>query len=195
MENKIDIPVYPSSLFLFTGEDLPLCAFDESIIDIVNEAHEKNMVFGLEYVGDDRFKGMGTIVKLKSIVDRNKMGEMVVIVTGVNYFKINNDLIKQSKYRFSNVDVLQLTDTTYSFEIINMFKLYLKKQNNSNYNKVNSHLHLVEVMKSLNLPSSDKFRFFNAPIKEKEKFVFNHLRILTQIQHCEDNLHDGFTLN
>jgi len=163
----MNIPVYPSSLFPFSGEDLPLCAFDEAIIEIVNEANEKEMYFGLEYVGDSEISGLGTIVKLKSIVDRNKIGEMVVIVTGVSYFKVGVDVQSNKKYRLAEVSAVEFDDVTFSYEIIKMFKSYLKKQNNANYLKINSHLHLIDAMKALNMPSSDKFKFFVAPLDEK----------------------------
>ena len=43
--------------------DLPLCAFDEAIIDIINEAKNNELLFGLEYIGDKANDGIGTIVK------------------------------------------------------------------------------------------------------------------------------------
>jgi len=195
MTNNSEIlAVYPSSLFLFPGEDLPLCVFDDALKSIVNDSKKNGSRFGLEFIGNEDHNGWGTIVELKKVLDTNSIGEMVVLVTGVSFFRIQRIEPKCQYHQEAIVEEIELCDYSVNSDLIDMYFDY-KSAQNKNENKAYAHINLLDVIKTFNLPSSEKFSYFITSGSEKEQIVLRHLKMLTEITRYETKYDQKFSMN
>ena len=195
MTSEKIVPVYPSCLFLLPGEDLPLCAFDASIIEIVSMAAKHSIEFGLIYKGLEEEGTYGTLVRLKKIIDKNKNGEMVVLVTGITCFKVDALIDEELPFQKARISLYPKKVRSINKRLIHLLDVYVKEYEPKNPIHINDHVDLIEAIKLFNLPSSEKFLFFVRNLMYKEAFLLSKLMMVEKIRSCERELNDNFSLN
>ena len=88
------IPMFPLNTIVFPKEDLQLFIFEPRYKQLINEAKQKGLVFGIPFVKNGKTSKYGTLVMLKKILNETSSGEMNIVVQGLNIFKIDEFLKK-----------------------------------------------------------------------------------------------------
>jgi len=194
-----NVALFPLQTFLLPGEEIPLKIFEPRYIQLINDCEKSGMNFGVPFIQDDTITSYGSEVELLSIVAKNSLDEMVVLVKCVRNFHLldYNDELPNKLY---GGGVIEYVDD--SFETNNPELIVLTKKLNL---ELNSYLgsiplqpsyNLFDIAKSLHLRSDDKFKLYSLQNQLKmEYFLLRHLKYFEILKKNEDALQKNFMLN
>ncbi len=86
--DKRTLPYFPLNISLLPGEDLPLRIFEPRYKQLINDCGEGKDSFGIPFLKNSEMQAFGSEVRVKQIVATNSMGEMVIVVEGLNNFEV-----------------------------------------------------------------------------------------------------------
>jgi ATP-dependent Lon protease len=130
------IPIFPLGLVVFPNSNYPLHIFEERYIKMISKCLNNNAGLGIVAITDDDFSKIGSMVKISHIIKKYDSGEMDIVVTGTERFKIL-DLKKSAEGYFTaeieifedeytSLDSMLIDEMIFSFEkIINKLNFKL----------------------------------------------------------------------
>lgn len=130
------IPIFPLGLVVFPNSNYPLHIFEERYIRMISKCLNNNAGLGIVAITDDDFSRIGSIVKISRVIKKYDSGEMDIVVTGTERFKIL-DLKKSAEGYFTaeieifedeytSLDSMLIDEMIFSFEkIINKLNFKL----------------------------------------------------------------------
>jgi len=200
MEQKSDIlPYFPLSVFLFPGEDIPLRIFEPRYKQLIEDARTSGITFAIPYVIDQKIQEFGCEVRLKDVVAENPGGRMVITVQALAVVQIISfsKQLEGKLYAGGAIRRLTCSDPVESQELRGLITSYTRDFDQDFLNCCNQdEFTLQDVIKALNLPSDDKYRFICMPDgKQKEGYLAGQLRYLKMIRKQETLLGNDFGLN
>ena len=200
MEQQTDIlPFFPLGIFLFPGEDIPLRIFEPRYKQLIEDVRDSEGPFVIPYVIDQKIQEYGCEVRLLKVVAENPGGLMVVTVKSVAVVRINS-YFKQMEgklYAGGAIDRLPCSVPVESNELKQIIRSYTTTFDQDFLCCCSpSGFTRQDVMKALNLPSDDKYRFMcMADGTQKENYLTGQLRYLKMIRKQEVQLGDDFGRN
>jgi Lon protease-like protein len=200
MEQKLDIlPFFPLSVFLFPGEDIPLRIFEPRYKQLIEDARTSGITFAIPYVIGQDIQEFGCEVSLKDVVAENPGGRMVITVQALAVVQIISfsKQLEGKLYAGGAIRRLPCSDPVESQELKGQIANYAKDFDKDFLSCCDEdEFTLQDVMKSLNLPSDDKYRFICMKDgKQKEEYLAGQLRYLKMIRAQETLLDNDFGLN
>jgi len=201
MESNPEIlPYFPLNIFLFPGEDIPLRIFEPRYKQLIEDARTTGITFAIPFVLSQEIQEFGCEVRLKEIVAENPGGRMVVTVESVSIVQVVSfsRQLEGKLYAGGAVKRLPESEPIENQELLHQILEYrdLFDPGFLNYCKHSPLITHQEVVRGLNLPSEDKYRFILMTGKNrKEEFLAGQLRYLKMIRKQEALLGDDFGLN
>jgi Lon protease-like protein len=200
MEQKSDIlPYFPLSVFLFPGEDIPLRIFEPRYKQLIEDARNTGITFVIPYVIDQEIQEFGCEVSLLKVVAENPGGRMVITVQSLAVVQITSfsKKLEGKLYAGGAIKRLPCSDPVESPELKNLIKDYTDSFDKEFFSCCDhTDYTRQDVMKALNLPSGDKYKFICMPNgKQKEGYLVGQLRYLNMIRRQESLLNNDFGLN
>jgi Lon protease-like protein len=102
-----DLGLFPLGIVVLPGEVTPLHVFEPRYRELVGEAIENDTPFGILLTDDDGLREVGTQVRVAEVVERFDDGRFVVVVEGVERFR----LLRQTEGRsFRTGEVERIDD-------------------------------------------------------------------------------------
>ncbi|MGW8316817.1 MAG: LON peptidase substrate-binding domain-containing protein [Bacteroidales bacterium] len=200
MKQKTEIvPFFPLRVFLLPGEDIPLRIFEPRYKQLIEDVRNNGITFVIPFVVDDEIQDFGSEVRLKEVVAENPGGRMVITVESVSVVRVIsfNRQIEGKLYAGGAISRLSCEEPIRNQELISLIHAYAKEFDHD-FLKSNDagKLSKLEIIKSLNLHSDDKFKYVCIPGEvQKEEFLAGQLRYLTMIRKQESLLGNDFGLN
>lgn len=200
MESKVErLAMFPLSTFLLPGEEIPLKIFEPRYIQLITECNETGMKFGIPYFNDEEIKAYGCEVELMSVVAKNSLNEMVVLVKCARNFHLL-DYYDELPGKLYGGGVIEFVDD--SFETTNPEIIVLAKKLKLGIDpllgtlSMNSNYNLFDIAKALFLKSEDKFKFYSLRSQQRmEHFIYKQLKFYELVKRNEEVLQNNFTLN
>jgi hypothetical protein len=190
MGSKAEIlPYFPLTVFLFPGEDIPLRIFEPRYKELMEDIRKTGETFVIPFVIGQDIQDLGCEVRLQNVVAENPGGRMVVL----SYSK----RLDGKLYAGGVIKRLPCSDPVESDELKSLIQNYIKDFD-QDLPGLNGREDFTrqDVMKALNLPSDDKYRFMSLPDgRQKEGYLAGQLRYLRMIRKQESLLGDDFGLN
>jgi Lon protease-like protein len=90
-----DLGLFPLGIVVLPGELTPLHIFEPRYRELVGEAIDNETSFGILLTDDDGLREVGTEVRVTEVVERFEDGRFVVVVEGVERFR----LVRQTEGR------------------------------------------------------------------------------------------------
>jgi Lon protease-like protein len=90
-----DLGLFPLGIVVLPGELTPLHVFEPRYRELVGEAIDNETSFGILLTDDDGLREVGTEVRVTEVVERFEDGRFVVVVEGVERFR----LVRQTEGR------------------------------------------------------------------------------------------------
>jgi hypothetical protein len=193
------LAMFPLGVFLLPGEDIPLRIFEPRYKQLISECEANGMTFGIPYVSDGRIMPYGTEVELLSIVARNSLNEMVVLIRGIRNFHLLHfdELLPGKLYGGGTIEPVDDTFRSTNPELAVLIKkLKLDLDPNVGTMLKSDSINLTDVAKALMLQSDEKYRFYALREQRRmEFFLIKHLRFIEAIRLQEAKLQNNFMLN
>ena len=95
MPKADDLGLFPLGIVVLPGELTPLHVFEPRYRELVGEAIDTDTPFGILLTDDDGLREVGTQVRVTEVVERFEDGRFVVVVEGVERFR----LVRQTEGR------------------------------------------------------------------------------------------------
>lgn len=200
MDSKVSrLAMFPLHTFLLPGEEVPLRIFEPRYIQLIEECSETGMKFGIPYTNGDEITTYGSEVELQSIVAKNSMNEMVVLIKCVRNFHLL-DFNEELPNRLYGGGIIEYVDD--DFETNNPELIVLVKKLKLEVNQVvgaiptKTSFNLFDIAKSLLLKSEDKFKLYSLRnLPKMERFIIKHLKFYELVKKNEEALQKNFSLN
>jgi len=193
------LAMFPLKTFLLPSEEIPLRIFEPRYKELINECDEKSMTFGIPFIVEDQITVYGSEVELLSIVAKNSLNEMVILVKCVRNFHLLDfyDELPGKLYGGGIIEYLEDSFESNNPELaVLVKKLKLDIDPKLGSLTLNSAINLNDVAKSLFLKSDDKYKFYSLRNQDKmEKFLIRQLRFYELVRKQEEILQNNFNLN
>lgn len=193
------LAMFPLKTFLLPGEEIPLRIFEPRYKELINECDEKSMTFGIPFIVEDQITVYGCEVELLSIVAKNSLNEMVILVKCVRNFHLL-DFYDELPGKLYGGGIIEYLDDNFESNnpelAVLVKKLKLDIDAKLGTLTLNSATNLGDVAKSLFLKSDDKYKFYSLRNQDKmEKFLIKQLRFYELVRKQEEILQNNFNLN
>ncbi len=197
--NEIKLAMFPLQTFLLPGEEIPLRIFEPRYIELIEDCDKTGMRFGIPYTTAQEITSYGSEVELQSIVAKNSLNEMVVLVKCIRNFHLL-DFYDELPNKLYGGGVIEYVDD--EFHTNNPELVVLAKRLKLEIEPVmgpiasQTSFKLFDIAKSLTLKSEDKFKLYTLRNKKKiEQFLINQLKFYELVKNNEDALQKNFSLN
>lgn len=195
MEAIVRIPMFPLSIFPLPGELVPLHIFEPRYRQLLRDAEERDISFGIYFSHSSNVNKHGSLVKLESVIKRYPGGESDVIVKCQDLFRLDTlfRTYKEKLYpggdvTFSQVNLQeQVSPKLYAYfeEFMHLLKI----------TKVSPPVSLFHIANELNLDFADRIKFVELDDIKKENFLVARLKFQKHVLVQTEKMKDVFHLN
>ncbi|NOT74021.1 MAG: hypothetical protein HOP08_03765 [Cyclobacteriaceae bacterium] len=193
MSVPIRIPMFPLTIFPLPGEMVPLHIFEPRYRQLLKDAEERDISFGIYFNHTLNTTKLGSLVKLESVIKRYDSGESDIIVKCQDLFQMDtlfrtfkDKLYPGGDVNFWEVDLQDPAGTKIQKEFEEFMRL-LK------INKLPSPCSIYHIANELSLDLEDKLKFVTSEEDKREVFLTSRLRfqkhLLTQAEKAKDVFH------
>ncbi len=187
------IPMFPLTIFPLPGEMVPLHIFEPRYRQLLEDAEERDIYFGIFFNHVLNTEKLGSLVKLESVIKRYDSGESDIIVKCQDLFRMET-LFRSFKDKMYpggdvelwNVDVHDQVSVRLQGEFegfMNLLKIH----------KLPSPCSIYHVANELSLDFEDRLKFASSEDDKKENFLISRLRfqkhLLTEAEKAKDVFH------
>lgn len=195
MEAVVRIPMFPLSIFPLPGELVPLHIFEPRYRQLLRDAEERDISFGIYFSHSTNVNKHGSLVKLESVIKRYPGGESDIIVKCQDLFRMDTlfRTYKEKLYPGGDVTFSQInlqdpvSPALYAYfeEFMHLLKI----------SKVTPPVSLFHIANELNLDFADRIKFVELDDPKKEKFLMARLKFQKHILMQTEKMKDVFHLN
>jgi uncharacterized protein len=195
MADKIHIPMFPLAILPLPGELVPLHIFEPRYRQLLQDAENHDITFGIYFSHEINTEKIGSLVRLESVIKRYATGESDIIVKceDIFYMDLLMRTYKMKLYPGGDVRFWNIDMNTYPAQnLYDLFLNYLKLRNISSHV---SPFNIYQMANELNLEVSDRYKFLVLPEARRELFLTNRIRFQTHLLNEEEKSKDVFHLN
>lgn len=195
MADHVRIPMFPLTIFPLPGELVPLHIFEPRYRQLLVDAEERDISFGIYFNHTINTEKLGSLVKLESVIKRYDGGESDIIVKCLDLFRMETlfRTYKDKLYPGGEVEYwhtdLQKPITTKLHAEFEEFMRILK------ITKIPSPCSIFHVANELSLDLEDKIKFVSAEDDKRENFLSTRLKFQKHLLSQAEKSKDVFHLN
>ncbi|NND95266.1 MAG: LON peptidase substrate-binding domain-containing protein [Flavobacteriales bacterium] len=163
LSEKIEIPLFPLSIFLLPGERIQLHIFEPRYRQLINDLENGDSKFGIPYTTGRMTRGLGARCKLIRVLKRYNTGESDVLIECEGIFELEDFQSMKSDKLYPYGSVRLLRDLNREIASEEVLEEYDRLRNNLIGTEL--HFHTVDsdgilsIMSTLNASSEEKYRF------------------------------------
>lgn len=177
------------------GEMVPLHIFEPRYRQLLEDAENRDISFGIYFNHESNTDKLGSLVKLESVIKRFPGGESDIIVKCIDLFRLESlnatyrdKLYPGGEVQLWNIEMKPVTD----FNLVAEYESYLKLLLITRHP---GELTLFQMANELNLDVEDKLKFVRADNEKKTSFLFSRLRYQKHLLIEAERAKDVFHLN
>lgn len=195
MADREQIPMFPLAILPLPGELVPLHIFEPRYRQLIQEAEDHDINFGIYFTSDLNAQQIGSLMSLESIIKKYPGGESDVVVKCADIFTMDhlyrtykNKMYPGGDVRLWGIQTMHLPGE----EMNELFAQYLNLRNISHHIPVHN---IYQIANELNLDASDRYRFLTSTPDKRESILLRRLKFLSHILLQEKKSKDVFHLN
>ena len=164
--------------------------------DLLIDAVEKEVDFGILYAGDPNSRGIGSLVQLESVIKKYDTGESDIVVRCVDTFILSRFYPELAGKRYPGGEVFFLNamdDIDVNSPLKEAFEEYMELRRISLEDK---DYHIHDVANELDLDINDRIKYLKLLTSDKRNhFIHERLNLRKHILNQELSQKDTFYLN
>ena len=193
MSDRVRIPMFPLTIFPLPGEMVPLHIFEPRYRQLLQDAEERDISFGIYFNHTLNTEKLGSLVKLESVIKRYEGGESDIIVKCQDLFRMETlfrsykeKLYPGGDVEFWRVDLREPVSSKLQKEFEEFMHL-LK------INALPNPCSIFHIANELGFDFEDRLKFVLSEEDKKESFLFSRLKfqkhLLTEAEKAKDVFH------
>jgi uncharacterized protein len=189
------IPMFPLSILPLPGELVPLHIFEPRYKQLLQDAENSDLGFGIFFNHTMNEQKIGSLMKLESVIKRYPGGESDIIVKCLDVFHMDTlfRTFKSKMYpggdvRFWKVDVQEIAGGRLNA----LFQEYMNRR------KITRHqafFGLYGMAQELSLDLSERYHFLMATTAARETLLTRKVKFQMYLMEREELSKDSFHLN
>ena len=195
MAENIKIPMFPLTIFPLPGELVPLHIFEPRYRQLLQDAEQRDMSFGIYFNHVQNEEKLGSLMKLESVIKRYPGGEADIIVKCLDILTLRTlfRTYKDKTYPGGdvccwNVDLTVPVNEKVESEFLE-YLLLLKINHSSRQPSA------YAIALELNLSIEDKLKFVTLESARQETFLQSRMRYLCALLKEAEKARNVFHLN
>jgi Lon protease-like protein len=112
------IGIFPLGIVLFPGSSYPLYIFEERYKKLIKECWDNQQVFGINLITPKKMYDVGCSAFVSDIMDIKENGNLDIIVSGKQRFKIAKILDGEQPYLMADIEHYEDTETTIDHNLL-----------------------------------------------------------------------------
>ena len=195
MPDRVLIPMFPLTIFPLPGEMVPLHIFEPRYRQLLVDAEERDISFGIYFNHTLNTEKFGSLVKLESVMKRYPGGESDIIVKCQDLFSMKTlfRTFKDKLYPGGDVEFWQVDlQDPVSAKLRHEFETFM---NQLKINKLPSPCSIFHIANELALDFEDRIKFASVEGDKKEVFLSSRLKFQTHLLSQAERSKDVFHLN
>ncbi|HWA33045.1 MAG TPA: LON peptidase substrate-binding domain-containing protein [Cyclobacteriaceae bacterium] len=195
MADRVRIPMFPLSIFPLPGELVPLHIFEPRYRQLLIDAEDRDITFGIYFNHVMNVEKVGSLVKLESVIKRHEGGESDIIVKCQDLFRMET-LFRNYKDKMYpggevecwHVDLQKAVSEKLHADFVDFMQI-LK------INKIPEPCSIFHVANELSLDLDDKIKFVSTDDDKKESFLSARIKFQKHLHSEAEKSKDVFHLN
>ena len=195
MSEVVRIPMFPLAILPLPGELVPLHIFEPRYRELLSDAENHDISFGIYFSHEINTEKIGSLMKLESIIKRYPTGESDIIVKCEDNFSLDMLLRNYKSKLYPGGDVRHWKSERNVFphqRVYESFLDYLRLRNISHHQDP---FNLYEIANELTLDVNDRYRFLTSDDEKKETFLQNRIKFQIHLLQEEERSKDSYHLN
>lgn len=184
------IPMFPLAILPLPGELVPLHIFEPRYRQLLQDAEQHDIGFGIYFNHEINANRLGSWMKLESVLKRYPGGESDIVVKCEDVFtmhalyrRFKNKMYPGGQVKFHQVDQQELPGA----RLGELFREYMVRRNITRHEAFFSTYTIAQVM---NLDVTDRYRLLSLQPAEREQFLLQqldwHMRLLDAEHRSRD---------
>lgn len=195
MSERVRIPMFPLTIFPLPGELVPLHIFEPRYRELLKDAEERDISFGIYFNHTMNAGKLGSLVKLESVIKRYPGGESDIIVKCQDLFRMHTlyRTFKDKPYPGGEVEFWQVDlHDAVSAKLGKQFGEFMQQLN---ITKVPSPCSVFHVANELGLDFEERLKLVVSDKEKQEQFLAARLKFQSHVLAQAEKAKDVFHLN
>ncbi|MBX2946111.1 MAG: hypothetical protein KF725_09770 [Cyclobacteriaceae bacterium] len=195
MPDVTTIPMFPLSILPLPGELVPLHIFEPRYQQLLQDAENADVSFGIFFNHTLNTEKIGSLMKLESVIKRYPGGESDIIVKCVDIFYMDTlfRTFKSKMYPGGDVRFWRINDFEMAgAKLGELFQDYLVKR------KITRHqgfFSIYSIAQELSLDLGERYAFLTANEPQRERLLLSKIKFQMHLLQREEVSRDSFHLN
>jgi hypothetical protein len=195
MADRNEIPMFPLALLPLPGELVPLHIFEPRYRQLLLDIETLDSVFGIYCSHELNKAGLGSLMKLESVIKRYPTGESDIIVRCQDVLTLDKLYRTYKTKQYPGGDVKLWNVDVQDFPGVELYQLFLEYQAKRNISHHFTTFNVYQVAAELNLDLFDRYKFLRYSSAQRSNFLINQLKFQLHIFMHEDKSKNSYHLN
>ncbi len=195
MDELLRIPMFPLTIFPLPGEMVPLHIFEPRYRELLRDAEERDMAFGIYFNHTLNTEKLGSLMKLESVIKRYEGGESDIIVKCQDLFRMETLFrnFKEKLYPGGDVEFWQVDlHEPVGLKLRQEFEQFMHLLKIS---KIPSPCSVFHIANELGLDFEEKIKFVLAEKEKRSTFLSARIKFQKHLLMQAEKAKDVFHLN
>jgi len=195
MSEQTTIPMFPLSILPLPGELVPLHIFEPRYQQLLQDAENADVSFGIFFNHTINTEKIGSLMKLESVIKRYPAGESDIIVKCMDVFYMDTlfRTFKSKMYPGGEVRFWKVNDMEMAGgKLGDLFQEYLIRR------KITRHqgfFSVYSIAQELSLDINERYNFLLADEVQRERLLLTKIKFQMHLLQREEVSRDSYHLN
>lgn len=195
MSDSLLVPMFPLTLLPLPGELVPLHIFEPRYKQLLEDAENSDISFGIFLNHECNLQKLGALMKLESVIKRYPAGESDIVLRCTDIFSMDKLYRNYKSKLYPGGDIRHWNIDAQSMPGVELYELFLVFQEKRRINKHFTAFTLFQVATELNLDLMDRYKFVTMPAAKQDPFLITLIKFQLHVMDREEKSKDVFHLN
>ena len=195
MSQSLHIPMFPLTLLPLPGELVPLHIFEPRYKQLLQDAEQDDISFGIYFNHEINTEKLGSLMKLESVIKRYPGGELDIIVKCTALFTLEKLSRTFNTKMYPGGEVLMQEQESLLIPGPALYHLFAEYMTHRNITNHFTAFDLFQIANELTLDTHERYKFLISSPDKKEKFLTTQIKFQLHVLKQEAKSKDVFHLN
>ena len=187
--------MFPLTLLPLPGELVPLHIFEPRYRQLLEDAENTDISFGIFLNHECNVSKLGALMKLESVIKRYPTGESDIVLRCIDIFSMGKLYRTYKSKLYPGGDIKSWKLDPQSMPGVELYELFLRFQEKRKINRHFTAFTLYQMATELNLDLFDRYKLLTLPLDNKEGFLIRQIKFQLHVMSQEEKSKDVFHLN